>query len=399
MSMEQTPSARPDWAPGTSEPEPYEFEAILWRRRILVALVTIGAVLASLVISLTSTKIYRATASVVAPKENVDSGLLGSLLGSGLIQQLAGFSMPFTSNRDLYVSVLKSRAMMQAVADQFKLQQRYRVEYPEDALRVLEDVTEVTVSKEGVIAVRVEDADPKVAAAMANFYIERLDHIIGGFQTGEASRQRGYVEGQLRRAKSELETWEDRLRRFQEKNRTIVLQDQTRGAIEAAARLKGEILAAQVQLRVMQGFVTDANPEVTVLKRRIEEMSLQLGQMQYGDGLRERSRGNGQRRNFEVPFSDVPELGLELGRMTREVKIRETLLTLLVQQLEQIRIAEEKDIPVVLVLDRAVAASRHAKPRLKLNLAIGLVGGFLAGCVLALCVERTGMLRRRRHRA
>jgi tyrosine-protein kinase Etk/Wzc len=399
VSMEQTLSARPDWPPGTSGPEPYEFEAILWRRRLLVALVTIGAVLASLVISLTSTKIYRATASVVAPKENVDSGLLGSLIGSGLIPQLAGFSMPFTSNRDLYVSVLKSRAMMQAVAEQFKLQQRYNVEYPEDALKALEDVTEVTVSKEGVIAVRVEDADPKVAAAMANFYIERLDHMVGGFQTGEASRQRGYVEGQLRRAKSELETWEDRLRGFQEKNRTIVLQDQTRGAIEAAARLKGEILAAQVQLRVMQGFVTDANPEVTVLKRRIEEMSLQLGQMQYGDGLRERSRGNSQRRNFEVPFSDVPELGLELGRMTREVKIRETLLTLLVQQLEQIRIAEEKNIPVVQVLDRAVAASRHAKPRLTLNLAIGLVGGFLAGCVLALLVERTGMLRRRPRRA
>ena len=42
--------------------------------------------------------------------------------------------------------------------------------------------------------------------------------------------------------------------RPEERNRAVVLQEQTRGAIEGAARLKGEIIAAEVQLQVTRNF-------------------------------------------------------------------------------------------------------------------------------------------------
>ena len=64
--------------------------------------------------------------------------------------------------------------------------------------------------------------------------------------------------------------------------------------------------------------------------------------------------------------------GLELVRLTRDVKIQETLVTLLTQQLEQARIVEAKDIAVVETLDRGVPAERPSKPRLALNLAVAL---------------------------
>jgi hypothetical protein len=59
-----------------------------------------------------------------------------------------------------------------------------------------------------------------------------------------------------------LRTAEEDLRHHQEQNRAIVLQDQTKGAIEAAARLKGEIMASEVQLQVMRNFATEANRAV-----------------------------------------------------------------------------------------------------------------------------------------
>ncbi|MEE8160943.1 MAG: hypothetical protein V3T61_04830 [Acidobacteriota bacterium] len=43
-----------------------------------------------------------------------------------------------------------------------------------------------------------------------------------------------------------------------------------------------------------------------------------------------------------MPFARVPEVGMELARLTRDVKVQETLVTLLSQQLEQARLADAR---------------------------------------------------------
>ena len=196
-----------------------------------------------------------------------------------------------------------------------------------------------------------------------------------------------------------LDGAEETLRRFQERNRAIVLQEQTRGAIEAAARLKGEILASEVQLEVMRNFATDANPEVVALHRKVSEMKRQLSQMQYGDGVLQlpplHAEGR-DRRDFAVPFAKVPEIGLELGRLTRDVKVEETVVTLLTQQLEQAKITESRDLPIVQVLDRAVVPERHSRPRLLLDLAVAGMTSVVASAFLGLIVDRFRRLSRRR---
>jgi uncharacterized protein involved in exopolysaccharide biosynthesis len=181
------------------------------------------------------------------------------------------------------------------------------------------------------------------------------------------------------------------LRVFQERNRAVVLQEQTRGAIEAAARLRGEIIATEVQVQVMRNFATEANPEVVALRRRIDEMNRQLTQLQYGGSSATSDR---DRRDFTVPFAKVPELGLELVRLTRDVKVQETLVALLTQQVEQVRIAEAKDFPVAQILDRAVAAERHSRPRLGVTLAVAAMTGVVVGALAAFVLEYVQIVRR-----
>jgi capsule polysaccharide export protein KpsE/RkpR len=155
------------------------------------------------------------------------------------------------------------------------------------------------------------------------------------------------------------------------------------------------MMAAEVQLQVMRSFATESNPEVMSLKRRVDEMKRQLAQMQYGDGLERR----GARQEIYVPFAKVPEVGLELARQTRELKIQETLVTLLAQQLEQAKIAEAKDIPNVQVLDRAVPAERHFKPRIRMSMLIAGVISLFAGVFVALTLEHVRGASARRKRS
>jgi uncharacterized protein involved in exopolysaccharide biosynthesis len=397
LRADRRPAVVPE--PGDAVPV-VNFLAVLWRRRLLVAAVILVAVVGTGIWAVTTPKIYESTATLVAPKESTGTGMFGGLVvASGLLQQVPGLlSMPsLTSNRDLLVSVLKSRTMAQLVLEKFGLQARYRERYQEDAVKDLQRNTTVSVTREGVIAVKVEDTDPRIAAAIANFYVERLDHLVSQYGLGEASRQRIFFTEQLARAKTQLDASEEALRGFQERNRAVVLQEQTRGAIEAAARLRGEIIAAEVQVQVMRNFATEANPEVVGLRRRIDEMNRQLAQLQYGESSG--TAPNRARRDFAVPFAKVPELGLELARLTRDVKIQETLVTLLTQQLEQVRIAEAKDFPVAQVLDRAIAAERHARPRLSVSLAVAAITGLLVGILAALIVEYAQVLSRSTQRA
>lgn len=386
-----------------------DYLAVLWRYRWLIAGVFATVIGAAFIFTVITPKMYESAATLLAPKEGAAAaGLLGGLAASGLAQTVPGLAQTVpglanfsaSPNRDLLVAVLKSRTMSQIVVEKFGLRERYRVRYMEDAIKELQTRISVSavVTREGIISLRVEDTDPKIAADMANFFVDQLDRLVSRLGTGEASRQRVFITEQLARARTDLEGAEETLRRFQERNRAVVLQEQTRGVIAGAARLKGEIIAAEVQLQVTRNFATDANPDIIAIRRRIEEMKRQLAQMEYGDdgaplaGPAGKSR---DRREISVPMARVPEIGLELVRLTREVKVGETVVILLTQQLEQAKINEAKDLPVVQVLDRAVPAERHSWPKLRLNLAIATVVSLMLSVFLVLFVDYIRNLSRR----
>jgi tyrosine-protein kinase Etk/Wzc len=364
----------------------------VWRYRWIIVSICGLAVGASVVITLTTPRIYESTSSLLVPKESL--GVFPGLQASAVLQQFAGVAGPsLTPNRDMLVSILRSRTMAQALVDRFELQKRYRQRYAEDAVGVLQRVTLVSVSREGVISVRVEDRDPQVATQMANYYVEQLDRIVSRLDVGEAGQRRVFLTDRLAHAKADLDIAEQTFRRFQERNRAVALQDQTRDAIEAAARMKGEIMAAEVQIQVLRNFATEANPEMIALRRRVDEMKRQLAQMQYGEIVSATAGAGQDRRDFALLLPKVPAIALELARLTRDVKVQETIVTLLTQQLEQTKIAEANTMPVVRVLDRATPAERHSKPSLRVNVATAGAGSVLIAILLVFSIEFVKKLR------
>jgi len=370
-----------------------DYWGVVRKRLRLVVVLCVVAVLATLGYSLWVPKIYESTATILAPDERGarNLGLATALAASGVVQSMPGLSMPsMTPQRDIFVSILKSRTMAQDVVQRFNLQQRYEVPFRSDAIKRLLGATTVSLSKEGIISVKVEETDPQLAADIANFFVANLDQMLTRYATTEAGKQRAFIAERLAETEQELRRGEQALRQFQETNKVIALQEQARGAVETAAQLKGEIMASEVQLEVMRKFATEANPEVIKLKQRIEEMKRHLGQMQYGRGwvLPAENRNPGEPRNeIHIPFAQVPELGLELARLMRDVKVQETVYTLLTQQLEQAKIAEARDTPTVQTLDKAVPADRKSKPKIRLNLAIAGITSLLTGVLLAFFLE------------
>ena len=123
----------------------------------------------------------------------------------------------------------------------------YKAQYTVDAIKALGGATEIKVSKEGVTSVTVEDKDPKLAADLANAYVTTLDRLLAKLGTTDASRQRAFITDRLEKTEKALRQAEEALRRFQENNKAIVVQEQAKSAIEEAAKVEGQIVAAEAQ--------------------------------------------------------------------------------------------------------------------------------------------------------
>jgi uncharacterized protein involved in exopolysaccharide biosynthesis len=185
---------------------------------------------------------------------------------------------------------------------------------------------------------------------------------------------------------------EEALKEFQEKNRTVVVPSQTGEGIGAAAGLRGQLIAAEMQLQNIRSFATESNPEVVRLKRMIAEYKRQMSQAQYGDGLdlppTSQNPGRSQ-KDIYLPAAKVPGTLLEIVRLARDVKVQETVYALLTQQLEQAKITEAQDTPVVQLLDPALPPDRP-KP-LKIGQTAAIYGslGIFAGVLIVLIFDYT----------
>lgn len=95
-------------------------------------------------------------------------------------------------------------------------------------------------------------------------------------------------------------------------------------------------------------------------------------------------------RNRRVELS--PELQLQAGRFQREVTLQSELFVTLKKQYELAKIEEIKEIPVINVLDPAVAPLHKSKPRRKRSVVLSGIVGLLGGVGLAFLLEYFGNL-------
>jgi len=127
----------------------------------------------------------------------------------------------------------------------------------------------------------------------------------------------------------------------------------------------------EVQLQVMGSYLSTHNPEVARVQSSIGELRKQLQIMESGKGGKERLPGD----RLRPAITSVPTLALEYGRLTRDLKVQETLYALLISQYEQAKLAEARDTPTVQVLDSAIPAEKKSRPKTTVNL---LMAGMLS---------------------
>src|SRR5208283_516925 len=98
---------------------------------------------------------------------------------------------------DMYVAMLKSRTVEDAMVNHFGLMQEYHKKYLSDARMKFENKANVDGSgKDGLIHISVEDHDPKRAADLANGYVDQFRELSRSLAFTEAQQRRLFFEEQ-----------------------------------------------------------------------------------------------------------------------------------------------------------------------------------------------------------
>lgn len=343
---------------------------VLLLRKRFIAYFVLSATLISVIVSFILPKWYRSSVTLLPPKNQAVLGGIGGL--SALIKEVsptAANKFGAQSSGYNYLAILDSRQAAEAMIRQFKLIEVYDISdgSVEEAIKEFHHNSSVEVGEEGGVVISIFDKDAGRAAQMANYMVQVLNEISIELGTKEARSNREFLQNRVADNKVELRSAEEQLKVFQETHGLVLLTDD----VKATASAIGDLYARKVRAEV----------ELSILLKTTGASHLEYKQLQL------------EKTELEKKLGQFPELGINSFRLYRNVIIQQKIMELLVPLYEQARIEEQKDIPVMLVLDNAVPAEKKSYPKRLLIIVSTLLSSLMIAIGIVLLVSRLEELR------
>ncbi len=181
-------------APLDDEIDLLEYWNTLWRRKWMIISLCSVFVIVTMITSLLATKTYRSETVIIVSDSSMAGGLGAALSAvplAGALAGAAGLQTPI----DKIMVVLKSRTMSEAVIHRFNLLVLFNDDkwdetkktwkdpakppFMQDAIKILvKKVVKIDKNRDGSVSIAVVWKDKKVAAEIANYYVEKLSEIL-----------------------------------------------------------------------------------------------------------------------------------------------------------------------------------------------------------------------------
>ncbi|HEX2999511.1 MAG TPA: GNVR domain-containing protein [Armatimonadota bacterium] len=228
--------------------------------------------------------------------------------------------------------------------------------------------------------------------------------------TEETVKRMAQLESDLASTRIGLHETRERLHALQPR---LVEQARTEGAPSISDTgevedLRSKLADKESALMAARTAYTDAHPEVMGLRADIAALRAQLKQ-QMEKSVSAASRGampglidlevasvagdaretalNQELARLRGEMKKLPGTALAFTRLSREVKVKDAIYEMLLQEYYKAKISAAQSAPPLQVLDPAEPPLHKSGPRAKLNTILALILGLVFGCALAFLTD------------
>jgi tyrosine-protein kinase Etk/Wzc len=346
---------------------------VMAQRKITIILATVIGLFLGMILVLLKHPTFTAKAVIMSPQQGQSSAALVTQLSSLASLTGLGNGAALRDPNDLYLAIVQSNTVADAVVKRLNLEAVYQVRKLSDARARLAASSKFVSEKGGMISITVKDEDPRRAADIANVYADELHSINSRLVIGEASVRRNFFGQQLALAKDRLTDAEIALQQTEESTGAISPVGQTGVVIQQIAQLQSQIIGREVQLDALRTSSTDQNPDMIRLNSELVGLREQVAQLESAQ--KRRNPGDISLSSRSLPQDQIVYL-----RKQRDVQYHTLIFDLIARQYEAARLDEAKASPVIQVLDPAQPPDRKSGPFRALWTLAGGFLGFFFGC-------------------
>jgi uncharacterized protein involved in exopolysaccharide biosynthesis len=307
---------------------------------------------------------YMANSSIMPP-EKTSGGSLNSFLQnvSGMIDLSGGGQVD--SRSKLMKSILSSRSVAEKIYDKLELNDNilFKEYEKQDVIGLIPSLFEVEVEKSGIIMLsgfiptgylpndKEKQAAAELSYKLTNVAIDALNEVLVEKNSSTAKNSRMYVENEIRKYKIQLDSVSTELETFQSDNKVLALEEQTTAIVSQVIELNSLLTETKTKLNLAKIQYAENSPQITALQSQVDFLQRQSNELQAGNN-----------DEFSISLNKVPNLTRKYLELFRDKTILMNVLTYLETQKHQEAIQEEKDIPVVQVLDTAIQPKNKYSP-------------------------------------
>jgi len=374
------------------------WDVVFRYRWMIVGMVLASTFVTGIVSKFFLPHIYEAKATLYPVREDSLGGSGISLGGAGkekggamsLAMDVMGGRSSGPTLLDTLQVILDSRLIAEAVVDELNLMSYYGTQSKSAAMNAVRGETTVRGTNYKTLEITVASKDPKMAAEIANTYFLLLDRVYKQHTMTSTKRNRLFIEARLAEKGKKLAEAEEALKEYQTEHRTLEVTVQADAVMGEVANLHAQIVGLEVELAALREYATLDHPMINQLQAQIQELRNQLDKMEQNPlqvaGLKKKSRLPISKKTFPG-LDEAPSLALELLRLTRQVKVEESVYGMLVGMLEQAKIAEVRDVPTIQIMDAAVPPEHRSKPRSIQNIQVAGALSLVFGIILAFFLD------------
>jgi len=367
----------------------YDQVQLLWDARALLARYTGIGLLFFVFIAFIIPPNYESATRLMPPESNSEGlGMLAALAGKAgdsSLGEIAGDVMGVRNSGALFVAILHSRTVEDALIQRFDLRKLYGSRTWDGARKELESRTVIWEDrKSGIIEAHVRDRSPARAQALTQAYVEELDRAVNSLSTSAARRERVFLQGRLAGVKQDLDQASQDFSQFASRNTAIDIPAQGKAMVEAAAVLQGQLMAAKAEEQGLKQIYASNNVRIRSLEGRIAELRHQLDLFGKAGTGEDPPSGAASEDSLYPSIRKIPILGVTYFDLFRRAKIQEALYEALTKRYEMAKVQEAKEIPTVHVLDPADFPEKKISPQRSLIVFLGLMSSLAVGCAWVL---------------